>query len=131
MKEHASSGSVDDQGHTIRQQGLRWLQQAADSGVSPAAAEHLGLLLLRGDGVVAKDTEKAVSYLEKAAASGMAAAQMKLGALHHEGPPRMATGKNEETAVSLIRRAAENGSVTAGDAAATLCKGGQQAWCFH
>ncbi len=84
---------------------VKELQQAAAKG-NPKAEAQLGEMLLRGEGI-AKDEERAVALLEKAARAGHSGATFRIGMLLAHGESGVA--KDPERALAYFRAAAAGG----------------------
>lgn len=86
-------------------ENLKELEQAAAKG-NPKAEAQLGEMLLRGEGI-AKNEDRAVELLEKAARAGNAAAAFRIGMLLAHGQSGVA--KDPERALAYFRAAAAGG----------------------
>ena len=102
--------------------GLEWLTKAADLG-SNIACETLGNMLCSGIGCKA-DMEKGIAYLEKAAASGSAAAKNYLCLYRPSG--KKLTDEEYETCLAEFVKAAEAKDDRAYELYATLKSGTQK-----
>jgi len=80
---------ISTDGRGVTWKNAKELQARADQG-EPQACFELGNRLLEGDGEIRADFAKARTYLEKAAAGGVANAQFRLGKIYHDarGVPR-------------------------------------------
>jgi len=99
---------------------LASLQAKAEQGDAKAQS-NLGILYMRGRGVV-QDYNQAAKWYSKAAAQGDAAAQDNLGTLYLNG---QGVPRSTETAVSWFRKAAEQGDESAQYDLAQILLGGQ------
>jgi uncharacterized protein len=90
-------------------EGAKWLQQAADQGLSDAQSSY-GLLLLRGDADVKADPAAAARYLMPAAKAGIPEAMNALATMYQIG-----NGVPTDTAETerLFREAAMAGNAKA------------------
>jgi TPR repeat protein len=88
---------------------VKELQQAAERG-NPRAETQLGEMLLRGDGI-AKDEQRGIALLEKAARAGSSAAAFRIGMLLANGDNGVA--KDQVRALDYFRAAAAGGEAEA------------------
>jgi TPR repeat protein len=97
-------------------EGARYLEQAAEAGIIAAQLQFAGLLRAGSFGVTV-DLDRAMAYLESAAATGDTASLTALGTLILD---TQLGSTNLERAIGLLEEAAELGDINASNALGAL-----------